>query len=137
MPKNITGSYASHSKEELQKEYALRGLKGLEENATKGDIISALQENDEATVEQPKAPLPPLKASPIPQIQPVEEIVERAEGQPPNDHEYTDGIYTDGVEDFALAIVESERNDKTHFLKNSLHFWNGSETEFKLKFTKK
>ena len=83
--------------------------------------------------EQPPAPLPPLEASPIPQIVIVPEDV-KVEHSTPKDEEYTGGLWTKDGEPYALCIHEPNEAGKTHTLKNSRHFWQGTNEEFKAAF---
>ena len=57
---------------------------------------------------------------------------------PPRDEDHDKGAFTrlsDG-ELYALAIHEKDTYGRTHSLKNTLHFWQGSEPEFRMQFTK-
>jgi len=76
----------------------------------------------------------------IPKVEPKLPLEVRTFGQPPADKEYTKGIWTnknDG-EKYALATLEESavENNKTHFAKNNVHFWNGTEAEFRATFDK-
>lgn len=56
----------------------------------------------------------------------------------PSNSEFS-GRYTmkGSDEEFALAVVENDPRGRTHKLKNKVHFWEGSEQEFRLNFDKK
>ncbi len=90
--------------------------------------------------QQPPSPLPPLKASPIPQ---VEKTPIATEGSDPcpyiPDERFTDGIWnrvSDG-EDYALCIHEKDGYEQTHTARNSEHQWQGRAADFNAAFTKK
>lgn len=87
--------------------------------------------------EQPRPPLPPLKASPIPQVEkpPLAETGFDA-GAIPDDEEFTDGIFEKDGEPFALCIHRADGYGRTHSLKNSIHTWQGTKEEFNAAFTK-
>lgn len=134
MKKSITGNYASHTKEELLGEVELREL-SVDDGAVKADIIAVLQLDDETN---PPDPLPKLSESPIPQVESKASELSLNPAQP-NDSEFTDGIYvkeSDG-EQYAVCITEPREYENTHFAKNSVHFWSGRATDFKLLFNKK
>ena len=97
-------------------------------------------ETPEPNIEQPRPPLPPIAVSPIPVVIPrtPETIINPSQ---PLDECYLDGIFicnSGGAkgEEFALCIAAEDGYGKTHFCKNSVHFWSGTETEFKLQFDK-
>ncbi len=61
---------------------------------------------------------------------------------PPKNSEFNQGIYVmkEGAhigEEFALAIHEADTYDRTHSLKNSVHFWQGNKKQFRETFEKK
>ncbi len=133
----ITENYEKHSKDELIAEADSRGL---DSSGNKADIIAALELSDEKEPEQPPAPLPPLKASPIPQVDkaPVAET-----GSDPcpyiTDDRFTDGVFirhSDG-EQYALCIHDSDGYGQTHTARNSVHQWQGKAEQFNAAFTKK
>lgn len=148
MKTNITTNYAGHTKGDLLAEASLRGIPGLTDEDTKPDIIAALELSDEqeapkgSETDQPKPPLPPIKASPIPQVPKKElESVIREDAAPSDDF-YTDGSFVmrKGAhvgEEFALCIHAPDTYGNTHSLKNSEHFWQGKEEEFRVAFEKK
>jgi hypothetical protein len=87
--------------------------------------------------DQPPAPLPPLKASPIPQV----ELAVNPEtgidaGASPKDEDFTDGIFEMDGEKYALCIHDEDHYGRTHSCKNSVHFWQGSKEEFNASFNK-
>ncbi len=146
----ISENYDSHTKDELLAEVDARGIEGVTSSSLKADIIAALALDDEthedvSTVEteqsQPPEPLPPLTASPIPQV-PAKDAVSMLNPAQPLDHEYTDGLYVklDGDakgETFALCITDPDGYENTHFLKNSRHSWSGKAIDFKQQFDRK
>ncbi len=140
MPKLITSDYDSHTKSELLDEVKLRGIADVGQASSKADIIAALALNDEGetVMEQPKPPLPPIKASPIPQVAKsnLPEVGLDA-CQMPNDEDFTDGIFTMDGEDYALCIHRADGAGRTHSLKNSVHSWQGTREEFNAKFERK
>lgn len=135
MARRITKDYDTELKDDLLAEAQARNLPGINTTSSKADIVAALEDNDTAPA-QPKPPLPPLKASPIPQL-PAEPEIKSDLMDTPKDEDYTDGIYVSDGEQFAVCIVKDHPSGRTHFAKNSRHFWNGTEAEFKAKFDKK
>jgi hypothetical protein len=87
---------------------------------------------------QPPVPLPPIIASPIPQVDSPETDPESGidAGAAPKDEEHTDGIFEKDGEKYALCIHDPDIYGNTHSLKNSRHFWQGKEPEFNAKFKK-
>ena len=136
----IKSDYENHTKEDLLTEAEKRGL-DVPASTLKADVVAALQLSDEPAKdpepEQPPAPLPPLEASSIPQVE--ISLEEKAHDQyvTPKDEEYTGGIYMMGDEPYALCVHEPNGAGKTHTLKNSRHFWQGTLEEFKAAFEKK
>jgi len=95
-----------------------------------------------AEIEHPSAPLPKLVASPIPQVEARPEVSTVVSGGAPADEDYAGGIFTMTAgawigEDFALCIHAPDTYERTHSLKNSLHFWQGKAEEFRKTFEKK
>ncbi len=92
---------------------------------------------------QPPEPLPPLIPSPLPIIKKEEDAPSaRQLGDAPREEEYSGlfvHIHDDPMkgEEFALAVVSDDPRGRTHFARNSIHMWNGTEEEFKLQFEKK
>lgn len=132
----ITKDYDTHTKEDLLAEAGARKIEGVNAGSLKADIVAALELNDEPA--QPPAPLPKLKASPIPQI-PVATELPATPSDDPKDEDFTDGVFkkkSDG-EDYALAIKKDALSGRTHYAKNSAHFWNGTEGDFDEQFSKK
>lgn len=70
-------------------------------------------------------------ALPVYKAEPIAAIV----SEEPKNSEYS-GRYTrrGNDEKFALAIRENARDGRTHFLKNTLHFINITEADFRLQF---
>ena len=140
----MTG-YDTKSKEDLLAIAKARGLQ-VGQQTHKADIIAALESDDKATEEaaaaiQPPAPLPAKSVSPIPYVKPPDHVDFLNPAQP-LDEEYTDGIYikNDGDakgEEFALCVAEPDGYHCTHFLKNTVHFWSGTKSQFKEQFDKK
>lgn len=77
------------------------------------------------------------KASHLPQVKaPVE--LPATPSDDPKDEDYTEGVFkkkSDG-EDYAIAIKKDALSGRTHYAKNSAHFWNGTESEFDEQFSK-
>lgn len=143
MKTNITGDYASHTKEELLTECKLRELDVTAASA-KADIVAALELSDEPepgeedkAPTQPPAPLPPLVASTIPVIDVIPEAeLGIDEGALPKDEDFTDGIFTMEGEKYALCIHKPDVYGRTHTLKNTRHLWQGKEAQFNSHFEK-
>jgi hypothetical protein len=139
--KSITSDYDSNTKEELLNEASSRGL-DVNSHTSKADIIAALELSDEGPA-QPPEPLPKIPlATPIPQVTLQEKDIPLENGGAPKDEEFTDGIFVKAEgdfsgEDFALCIHPPDTYGKTHSLKNSLHFWQGTKEEFRKTFEKK
>lgn len=99
-----------------------------------------MAKNDPKTtdiVDQPPAPLPPLKSSNIPQVEKIEEAETGHDGGVnPVDDDFTDGIFEMNGEKYALCIHEADIYGNTHTLKNSVHFWQGKEADFNTNFKK-
>jgi hypothetical protein len=89
--------------------------------------------------DQPPAPLPPLKASPIPQVEVVETSGADMEFPFPKDEEFSHGLYVHKIDklEYALCVHPANRYGRTHTLKNSRFVWNGTEDEFNAEFTHK
>lgn len=91
----------------------------------------------------PKAPEPEKpevakKASSLPQIKPAAELP-ATPSDDPKDEDFTDGVFkkkSDG-EEYALSIKKDAVTGRTHYAKNSAHFWNGTEADFDEQFSKK
>ena len=57
---------------------------------------------------------------------------------PPKDEDHSAGVFkriSDG-ELYALAIHSPDCYNRTHSLKNTAHFWQGNESEFRIQFDK-
>jgi len=159
----ITKDYANHNKEELLAEINARKIEGGHTMAThKEDMIAALALDDEekATAPDPvkptetKAPEPakqtpaeiaaPKVHAPVPSNIPDVALPKtdavRVFNQPPP-HELYKGEYVElsTQEPYALAVLDKSQveNDKTHFLKNRVHFHQLTEAEFRAQFEKK
>lgn len=140
----ITEKYNDFTKEELLAECQSRGIEGVASHTKKDDIIAALELNDEQSDKEPSvtAPLPSPEKSNIPNVSaknvpevPIED------GGSFKDEDFTDGNYVmrkgDHVgEPFALCKHNPDVYGKTHTLKNNVHFWQGSEEQFRLAFEK-
>lgn len=77
-----------------------------------------------------KSFLPQVEEKPLPQPLAIEA---------PGDNEFHRGLYVmreghHAGEQFALAIHDEDLYGKTHSLKNSLHFWQGTAEEFRTNF---
>lgn len=88
------------------------------------------------TVEQPE-PLPPVSESPLPVVEP-DPIPFHVEEDPLTDDKFKDGIYIHRKtrKPFALYKHAPDGYERTHSLKNTAHFWQGTEEEFFLAFEK-
>lgn len=164
--KRITENYDTYTKEELLAECHARGIEGVTSSSLKADIVAALELSDEQNTAggtddpAPNAPeTPKPEESPIPHIgRPnIDNIPEVKSGDiPPQNKDFTFGRFkmkayivratTDGGEqrestlypgeEFALCIHDPNSYGRTHSLKNSLHFWEGTEGQFQLQFEK-
>lgn len=161
--KKPEGFYESQLKDALQteadkRELAVEGT-GANGAITKDDLVMALQIDDETQPDepnQPPAPLPELKASLIPQVG-LPSCPKVADSEvPPQDDEFVNGTYkmrsfisrvdSDGNEkrestihpgeSFALCIHPANTYGRTHSLKNSLHYWEGTIGQFEAFFEK-
>jgi hypothetical protein len=117
-----------------------REIPGISATSLRPDMEAALELDDDAP-DQPRAPLPPLKSSSLPQITDPDKVeIPTAPGDAPKDEDYTDGAFTNSLdgEPYALCIVDDAESvdGKTHFAKNSRHFWNGTKAQFKEIFDK-
>jgi hypothetical protein len=127
--------YPKLTKDELLAEVAKRGTEGrkLEVSAAdkKEDIVSALELDDEAKENEAAS----NAASGIPNVEKKEPVLP-SESLVPTEYK---GIYvnSENGEPYGLAVVENEPSGKTHFCKNSVHFWQGTKEEFKAQFDKK
>ena len=68
----------------------------------------------------------------------VKPIAEKLSPVAPTDEKYTDGIFlkrSDG-EKYALCIHEEDNYGRTHSLKNTAHFWQGTKEQFQEHFEK-
>lgn len=130
----IKSDYETRTKEDLLAEANLRGL-DVSTSTLKADIIAALQLSDEPKVDQPPAPLPPLKASLIPHVEAIPTIETGLDAcTPPSDDEFTDGLHTLDGELYALCVHDPDGYGNTHTLKNNIHFWQGKEVDFNATF---
>ncbi len=131
----MSDKYDSLTKDQLLGEVAKRKLEGriLQVGAQdkKEDITSALLVDDENKESAKKA----SESEGVPVV-PEKEL-------PQASKEITDGLKYSGVyiksddgEPYALAVVKDAPGGRTHFAKNNIHFWNGTETDFRLLFDK-
>lgn len=138
IPKNITSDYASHTKEELFAELALRGVKDVPTNALKDDIVARLELEDEVDASDPREQDPKGLDN---------KAVATSDGQVtrsvPIDLDEYKGQYRlvkDSFpgEVFGLKIVEKEdvRHGKTHHAKSPLRFGDYTPEEFRAQFDK-
>jgi len=88
------------------------------------------------SIEQP-APLPPVAPSPIPQVEVLPPPL-LAEEDYLTDDMFTGGTWNDrkSKQPFALCIHKADVYERTHTLKNSANFWQGTEEQFIMKFEK-
>jgi len=127
--------YSEQTKDHLLAEVSKRkqGGRNLEVNQqdNKADIVSALELDDEAKDNASAA----NSAQGIPQVEAKEPSV--PVGESTADLKYS-GVWTNNEdgEPYGLCVVQDAPDGRTHFAKNSVHFWNGSATDFKLKFDK-
>lgn len=87
-----------------------------------------------ATTATPATPAPTPLPKNIPTVEDTPALPSAAEV--PADSEYKGTYKGKDGEKYALAVREDEPSEKTHFLKNSRHFWNGTLAEFKDQFEK-
>lgn len=138
IPKNITSDYASHTKEELFAELALRGVKDVPTNALKDDIVARLELEDEVDASDPREQDPNGVGN---------KSVATSDGQTtrsvPIDLDEYEGQYRlvkDSFpgEVFGLKIVDKEsvRHGKTHHAKSPLRFGDYTPEEFRAQFDK-
>jgi len=133
----ITSDYASHTKDELFAELERRDKSSIvTSSANKADLVAALELLDEQD-KQDKAGEENLPE--VPQVV-IPDVVERSD--PPRNTDYTKGIFVKrrgdfAGEEFALAIHEPDTYERTHSLKNRLHFWEGNAEQFAAEFEKK
>lgn len=148
--------YESLTKEHLLAEANGRGVEGVKSSMSKADIIAALQLDDEQGDKGPVVapPLPAPVVSNIPFVAKPEIITAEEKCIP--DSDFTDGLWkmrervpyaaSDGEqkwrgtlhpgEVFALCIHPEDNYQRTHSLKNTVHFWQGKESDFVLNFEK-
>lgn len=154
----ITTNYSAYSKEELLAECAQRNIEGVNADSSIQDVEAALQLNDEQANKAPSVtpPLPDPVASNIPFVGRPEAPKVAAHEIPPQDADFTEGLYkmrsyvsridAEGNEKrestlhpgevFALCIHPANTYGRTHSLKNSLHYWEGSIGQFEAYFEK-
>lgn len=127
-------NYDTMNKEELLTEALKRGLAVTNSN-TKAEILEALEDDDTKPVTT--KPLPPPAESPLPVAESLARVADSDPAQP-FDHEFTDGRFlkrtgTPG-EEYALCVHPPNAYGLTHSAKNTLHFWQGTEDQFRLEF---
>lgn len=129
--------YSKLKKDELLDEVAKRNAAGRElgvdSSSTKEDIIASLQIDDDDAEANTKSlddgNLPEGDRNNIPDV--------ALPGAVPKNSDYK-GRYknkNDG-ETYALVVVEDDPNGNTHKLKNTAHYFEGSEEDFKANFDK-
>lgn len=161
--KRITENYDDHTKEELLAECVARGIEGVNSSTLKADIVAALElsdeQNQESKTEEPAPHATPPLVSPealnIPQVKNIPDVVD-ASSPSYKDKDFTGGLFkmrnyvsrvnSEGREvrettlypgeSFALCQHDPDVYGRTHSLKNSLHFWEGSESQFQMYFEK-
>ncbi len=150
--------YESFSKEELIAECVTRNIEGVNSRTSKADVIAALQLNDEQADKQPEvtppAPAPVVSNIPFAGLPASPKVA--AHEIPPQDEDFTDGLYkmrpyvsridSEGNdkrevtlhpnEVFALCIHPANTYGRTHSMKNSLHYWEGTIGQFEAYFEK-
>lgn len=161
--KRITENYSDFLKEELLAECVARGVDGVNSHSTKPDIIAALELSDEQKAESgaqedpeatPPLPVPVESNIPFAGLPAAPKVA--AQEVPPQDNEFVNGRYKmrthisrvdmDGNErrestihpgeTFALCIHPANTYGRTHSLKNSLHYWEGTVGQFESYFEK-
>jgi hypothetical protein len=90
--------------------------------------------------EQPRPPLPPILASPIPLVEKVEASETGSDPCPyiPDDR-FVNGIWireSDG-EEYALCIHKEDGYGQTHTARNTVHQWQGRAEQFNAAFQRK
>lgn len=129
-------SYSNLHKDELLAEVDKRKAAGRElgvdSSSTKADIIASLEiDDDDAAdhIDKAENNLPEGVKNDLP---------DGPSDSMPSNSEFS-GRYTmkGSDEEFALAVMENDPRGRTHKLKNKVHFWEGSEQEFRLNFDKK
>lgn len=96
-----------------------------------------MKHDQEEEIEQPAAPLPPITASPIPQVEVLPPAI-LAEDNNLTDDMFTGGTYNKRStgQPFALCVHAEDQYGNTHSLKNSVHFWQGTAAQFAADFEK-
>lgn len=162
----ITENYNDHTKEELLEECHARGVDGVNTSSLKADIVAALELSDEqkqnSGADGPEeSELPPSGLPPKPVVSNIPQVTKIPEVNPIDSPHYKDEDYTGGLfkmraqvsthdsegnekrestlypgEAFALCVHEPDTYGRTHSLKNSIHFWEGSLGAFERFFEK-
>lgn len=94
-----------------------------------------------AKYDSQSAPEKPKSHPNLPIVEEKKVIKSKESHNPPTDDDFAGGIFKKiegdfSGESFALAIHEQDCYGRTHSLKNTLHFWQGSALEFKTQFDK-
>ena len=92
------------------------------------------------TINKESGAMAPASSHPNLPVVNADEVSEALDprSNPPRDEDHSKGIFkriSDG-ELYALAIHKPDCYNRTHSLKNSLHFWQGNESEFRIQFDK-
>lgn len=128
-------NYSNLNKEELLAEIANRQAKGrlLEADLSgpKATLIEILTKDDEASGNQSVS----NKLQGIPEVEALPAPAQAGEKIP----EKYSGTYINSVdgEPYGMAVIDDEPHGRTHFAKNTVHFWQGTKEEFNQIFTEK
>lgn len=130
-------NYHDLKKDELLKEVSARRSAGrdlpVNSQSSKEDIVTALELDDEDAAEN----TPDVEEGDIPQVEKKETVLPGEEVIPSGEFNKGHFISKADGEPYALAIIPDDIRGKTHKLKNSAHFWEGTEAEFKEAFDRK
>lgn len=137
MSERITKDYGTHTKDELFAEIESRegegspNFKGISNDTKKDDLVAALTLDDEHS-----SAVSPYPAH-IPKVE-SEIPAQKEQSNPPTDDKFIHGkfIHIKLNEPFALAKHDEDGYGRTRSLKNSVHFWQGTEAEFRQTFEK-
>lgn len=130
--------YSKLKKDELLDEVSKRNAAGRElgvdAGSTKEDIIASLQMDDDDAAshveEEETGDLPEGDRNNL-------TAIAVSPSQPKNSEYKGRYVNKNDGETYALAVVLDDPYDNTHKLKNTAHFWEGTESAFKANFDKK
>lgn len=142
MPKHFSAPYDGLSKEDLQSEVDLRGIKdisGTGANAAvlKDDLILALDLDDESSASDPKDQDP--AHADLKKVATADGVTAREVpsdlGEYQGSYKMVDGGFPDEV--FGLKVLDGDvRHNKTHLAKSPIRFGDYTKEEFRLLFEK-